>query len=186
MIYDILPFVHHVLRQHIQAGDTVVDATAGNGHDTLLLAQCVGQTGKVLAFDVQTQALAATQARLLAAQAQQQVELIHASHAQMAVFAPDDLSAVVFNLGYLPHGNKRLTTQPESSLLAIQDALNLLKINGLLVCVIYHGHETGKQEKSCLMAFFAQLPSQQYRVLQYGFVNRHHAPPFVVLVQKAA
>ncbi|XXQ68759.1 class I SAM-dependent methyltransferase [Neisseriaceae bacterium B1] len=186
MLFDILPFAHNALREYIRAGDTVIDATAGNGHDTLLLAQCVGETGRVLAFDIQAAALEATKARLAQHDLLARVQLIQAGHERMAEFVPHDVAAVVFNFGYLPRGDKAITTLPETSLQAVQSALDLLKIKGLLVAVLYDGHETGKQEKVRILDFLAQLPSHKFRVLQYGFLNRHNAPPMVVLVEKAA
>lgn len=186
MVRDILPFVHNALREQIQLGDIVIDATAGNGHDTLLLAQCVGETGRVLAFDIQAAAIEATKTRLIQHDLLSRVSLIQAGHERMAEFAPSGVAAVVFNLGYLPRGDKAITTLPETSLQAIQSTLNLLKINGLLLVVVYDGHETGKREKTQILDFFAQLPSHQFRVLQYGFLNRHNCPPMVILVEKAA
>ncbi|MDO4434720.1 MAG: class I SAM-dependent methyltransferase [Alysiella sp.] len=181
---NILSFVHQLLRSHIQAGDDVMDGTAGNGHDTLLLAQCVGNTGKVYAFDIQAAALDATAQRLQIHGLCNHVKLIQDGHENAAQYISVQLSAAVFNLGYLPSGDKNITTMPETSVQAIKVALNLLKEGGLLVVVIYHGHQTGKLEKQALERFFSQLPTQNYRVMQYALLNRPNCPPFVIAVEK--
>lgn len=84
LLSPILPFAHQLLRSRLQAGDAALDGTAGNGHDTLLLAECVGETGRVWAFDVQQQALDATRARLAAAGVAERVTLIAAGHETLA------------------------------------------------------------------------------------------------------
>ena len=90
----------------------------------------------------------------------------------------------MFNFGYLPHGDKNITTLPETSVAAVQAALNLLDKDGLLIAVVYHGHEAGKAEKAALLDYFAALPARRFSVLRYGHVNRLNAAPFVVAVEK--
>lgn len=180
----ILPFIHQQLRQTVHNGDTVVDGTAGNGHDTLMLAECVGAEGCVYAFDIQTAALAATQQRLQQHGLQQRVRLIHDSHANLAAHVPANIAAAVFNFGYLPKGDKNITTQTESSIAAVSAALSLLRPNGLLAAALYHGHEQGKPETAALLAFAAALPQQQFSVLKYEFINRQNSPPIALLIEK--
>lgn len=184
MLLDIIPFAHDVLKQYIQQGDVVVDATAGNGYDTVFLAQCVGQSGKVYAFDVQEQALQETYKRLQQNGLLEIVQLICASHDSMASYVENAVTAVIFNFGYLPRSNKKIVTLPESSLKAVDMALGLLKSGGVLVAVIYPGHEIGKQEKLVLLDYFSRLARKQYRVVQYGLLNCINEPPFVVAVEK--
>lgn len=181
---DILPFAHQILRHYIRIGDRVIDATVGNGHDTELLARCVGKQGKVYAFDIQAVALENATLRLQQLALNHQVQFIHAGHETMLDWIDTSVRAAVFNFGYLPRGDKRITTLPETSIQAVASALKLLEIGGILVAVIYHGHEIGKLEKTALMDYFSQLSTQQYRVVQYGFVNRPHCPPFLVAVEK--
>lgn len=184
MLDDILLFAHNLLAKHIAPGDTVLDGTAGNGHDTLFLAQCVGQGGRVFALDIQPAALAATRTRVAAAGLSDVLELIEDSHANVADYVLPPISAAVFNFGYLPHGDKTITTQPETSVAAVSASLDLLKTNGVLVAVIYAGHETGAREKAALLDFFAALPPKAYAVVQYAILNRHNVPPCVVAVVK--
>ena len=136
MLADIIPFAHSLLRAHIREGDCVMDGTAGNGHDTLLLAQCVGETGSVFAFDIQAAAIEATRARLAEHGLLPHVTLIQDGHQHAAQYIRQPLRAAVFNFGYLPHGDKNITTLPETSVAAVQAALNLLDTAGTPVqCV---------------------------------------------------
>lgn len=142
--------VHARLAAHLGAGDRVVDATAGNGHDTLFLARQVGARGQVWAFDVQAPALAATRERLQAAGLTDRVRLIHAGHQSMARHLPPaalgQLRAVMFNLGYLPGGDHALTTRPETTLAALQAAWDALAPGGVISLMIYRGHPGGAAE----------------------------------------
>lgn len=184
MLLPVLSFAHHLLRSHLQNGDIAVDATMGNGHDTLFLAQCVGENGRVFAMDIQETALAQTEKKLLENQLLHRVSLLKMGHEHMANHVPQGVSAMVFNFGYLPHGNHAITTLPETSLRAVQSGLNLLKTKGLMVLVIYHGHEMGQHEAVALLDYAQNLPQKQFRVLKYDFINQTNRPPFVIAIQK--
>ncbi|MFC3874047.1 class I SAM-dependent methyltransferase [Neisseria musculi] len=184
LLNNILPFAHHLLRSSIRPGESVLDGTAGNGHDTLLLAQCVGAGGKVWAFDIQAQALAQTAARLADAGIRTKVEYVCAGHETLAEYVEEPLSAAVFNFGWLPGGNKMLTTQAATSIPALTASLALLKPGGLLVAVLYPGHDAGYHEAHSVEQWAADLPQQQYAVLKYGFINRQNQPPYLLAVEK--
>ena len=177
-------FVHTLLADHVVEGASVIDATMGNGHDTLQLARLVGNTGHVYAFDIQREALAATAARLRDEQLQGRVSLIHDSHARMHEYVSEEVSAIVFNLGYLPGTDKSCATQATSTLAAIERALTLLAPGGLLLVVIYWGHEAGVREKEVLEPFVAQLSPEQYRVLRYEFMNRVNPAPYLLAIER--
>ncbi|WP_314342798.1 class I SAM-dependent methyltransferase [Simonsiella muelleri] len=183
-LQGILPFAHSLLSGCLKTGDIAVDGTMGNGNDTLFLAQLVGETGKVYAFDIQAAALLATERRLREADVLTRVSLIQVGHENLAQYVPQNVAAAVFNFGYLPRGNHAITTLPETSLQAIQSALNLLKINGLLVLVVYHGHEMGKLESHAINHFVEQLPQNAFRVLRYEFVNQANCPPYILAIEK--
>ncbi len=160
---------HAVLRAALEPGDVVIDATVGNGHDTLFLATCVGPQGQVFGFDVQSQAIEQTQLRLQAAGAAQ-VRLHLRDHAEMAAVIPQAdhgrVAAVMFNLGYLPGGEKTLVTRTETTLAAIKAAFELLEPAGLLTVIAYPGHPGGREETEALTAFFHQLSATNARVRQ--------------------
>ena len=119
-----------ILRRAVKNGDTVIDATMGNGHDTLFLCSLVGETGKVYAFDIQRDAVEATRSRLTAAGMADRAELLCIGHEKMAGKVPGPVKAVVFNLGWLPGGDHQITTRTETTLQAVRQALELLCVSG--------------------------------------------------------
>lgn len=157
---------HQLVKQHVVAGDKVIDATVGNGHDTLFLAQIVGFSGAVFGFDIQQQALLNTRQRLQQHQLDAPVRLIQASHADMPQHIPQDLNgciaAIMFNLGYLPGADKRLTTQTETTLRAIEAACDLLAEQGVMTVMVYPGHVGGGEEAQAVMRWFQSLASDKF------------------------
>ncbi|MBC1594322.1 class I SAM-dependent methyltransferase [Listeria seeligeri] len=180
----VLPFAHDTLRKVVRPGDYVVDATCGNGHDTLLLAELVGVNGHVLGFDIQQVAIAATKTRLENAAVSSQVELICASHATIPEYATTPVRAAIFNLGYLPGGDKKITTTADSTILSIQHLMELLEVGGVIILVIYHGHPEGKQEKQAVVRFCETISQQEFHVLSYQFINQQNDAPFVIVIEK--
>ncbi|MEW4487817.1 class I SAM-dependent methyltransferase [Thalassoglobus sp. JC818] len=140
---------HSLLRDVVRTGDLAIDATAGNGHDTLFLSELVGSIGRVIACDVQQEALDSTH-KLLQQHDKENVDLVLESHAtllpRIAEEAAQIASAVMFNLGYLPGGDKTRTTTADSSSVAIRAATLLLKPNGVLTVTAYVGHPGGLDE----------------------------------------
>ncbi len=155
--------VHERLATIVRLGDTVVDATSGNGHDTLALAKLVGQAGRVYAFDIQESALTATAARL-ADVGLQNVVLIHDSHANLANHVAAPISAVIFNLGYLPGGDHSLTTHADSTVRALAIACELLKPNGIVSILAYVGHPGGIEEAEAVDQFCGRLDPDRFSV----------------------
>lgn len=137
-------------QQHIRQGATVIDATAGNGHDTLMLAKAVGEQGKVFAFDIQHAALTETAKRLTNSGLIERVKLIEASHADMVKLIPEEqhsnISLVMFNLGYLPGSDKNIITDGNSTLTALDAASTLLSDDGAMSVIAYPGHSGGDSE----------------------------------------
>lgn len=183
-LVSILPFAHQLLASSLKTGDIALDGTMGNGNDTLFLAQCVGDTGRVYAFDIQAAALQATEKRLAQHQLQHRATLLQIGHQHLADYVPCNVVAAVFNFGYLPRGDHNITTLPETSIAAIEAALRVLRERGLLVLVVYHGHEMGKTEMAEIVSFVEKLPQNQYKVLRYEFINQQNCPPFVLAIEK--
>lgn len=187
MLQGILHYAHHLLEQTVTKGETVIDATCGNGNDSLFLSELTGDTGNVLAFDIQEKAIRNT-AALLAKHNKQNVTLIKDSHANVGNYLTSEkknqLGGAIFNLGYLPRGDKSIITTPDSTISAIDTILDFLKGNGLIVIVIYHGHQGGTEEKTAVLNFVSRLPQDKYHVLRYEFINQKNAPPFIVVIQK--
>ncbi len=156
----------------------------GNGHDTLFLCSLVGPSGKVYAFDVQPQAAASAGARLEEAGVRGRAELFCLGHEHMAEKVPGPVQAVMFNLGWLPGGNHSGTTQPDTTLQAVRQALGLLLPLGVLVVCVYPGHPEGARELEALSGFFSGLSPRQFNVLRHTFPNAGPGAPHCFAVQK--
>ena len=179
-----VPLAHLIMRRFVGAGDHVVDATCGNGHDTLLLAQLVGSRGRVWAFDIQKSALEATADRLADAGDFEAVELVHAGHEHMSGHCSGPVKAVVFNLGYLPGGDRTLVTRPESTLAALEQSLEILAAGGVVLITLYPGHAGGAEERTALENRLAQLPPAAFHVWRMGQINVPATAPYMILIQK--
>lgn len=181
-----VPLAHLVLRTHLREGDLAVDATCGNGHDTLLMAELVGNTGRVWSFDIQEQAIQQTAARLTETGLAGRVELLHTGHETMSEHVSGELGAVAFNLGYLPGGDQSVITRPETTLAAFGQALGLLRPGGILAVSVYPGHDGGASERRTVDAWAAALPPQAFHAWRMGQLNVSATAPYFVLVQRAA
>lgn len=150
---------HQRLADVLAPGDIAIDATAGNGHDTLFLAQQIAPGGRVHAFDIQPKALEATHMRLVQAGLAKHVTLHLAGHEKMREHLPGDLTgqvaAVTFNLGYLPGGDHDLVTCPDTTLAALVQASTLLHPGRLLSVLVYRGHAGGREEAEAVADWFA-------------------------------
>ncbi len=135
------------------------------------------------AFDVQPQALNNTRCRLQEA-GYSNVRLILDGHENLKQYVSEPLNAAIFNFGWLPGGDKSLTTRTETSIPALSAALSLLKENGMLIAVLYPGHENGKQEAEAVGQWAKNLPQEQFAVLRYGFTNRKNNPPYLLAFEK--
>ena len=149
MLERAMHYSHTLLKQAITNGDSVIDATVGNGGDTVFLASLVGPFGKVFGFDIQKEAIETTQQKLLLTGLTQQVELFQQGHETIDSVLPKNsqIAAAIFNLGYLPTSDKSIITQADTTLLAIEHILPRLRKTGLVVIVVYYGHNGGLAEK---------------------------------------
>lgn len=187
-IDSVLDFAHCLVKRALEPGDVAVDATVGNGHDTLVLAQTVGTNGQVYGFDVQAEAIDQARDRLTSAGVYDHVDLLKTGHEAMGRHLPSvhhgKVGAVMFNLGYLPGSTSSLTTSPETTLPALNDALELLRPGGVVTIVVYTGHEGGAEEAAAVDAWAADLPQRDMHALSYRFVNQGNHPPRLVAVEK--
>ena len=183
--YQITEWCHHFIREHVKQGDLCIDATAGNGNDTLLLCQLVGEQGKVIAFDIQEQAVANTRKRLEESGVSKQAEVLLESHTNMSRYAePDSVSCIVFNFGYLPGGDHALATKKDSSIEAIREGLPLLKKGGMMSLCIYSGGDSGFEERDAILSELKQLNPKRYLVVLSEYYNRPNNPPIPVMIIK--
>ncbi len=177
----------NIAHQHISAllltGDIAIDATLGNGHDALFLMTLVAPSGQVFGFDIQLAALAATQANSAGATG---LTLIHASHELMADNIPVQyhgyIKAIMFNLGYLPGGDKSIITQTESTLCALNAATALLAADGIMTIMAYPGHAGGDLEAEQIQRWCEQLDNAHYSYqICYSTVTSATAPRLFIL-----
>ena len=178
-----------IVGRYVKPGDTVIDGTMGNGHDTLALAKLVGPEGTVIAFDIQPMALENTKA-LLEAEGMKDhpgIRLILDSNANVKNYVePGEagIAAILFNLGYLPGGDKTVTTTKEETLRAVSDAVELVKPGGLVATVLYSGHEQGEEEKQALLDWAKELPAKAFHVAYISMWNQKKCPPEILLITR--
>ena len=169
----------------LEPGGRAVDAPLGNGHDALWLCGLVGETGRIYGFDVQREAVERSRARLAEAGVADRAELILDGHEHMdAHIAPESVDAVMFNLGWLPGAPNAVTTRVETTLQAVNAALNLLREDGLLTVCVYPGHAEGAREREALLAWARGLDEKVYDTMLRCYLNQSGDPPLMIAVKK--
>lgn len=168
----------------IRPGDTVVDATMGNGKDTLFLCERVGEGGHVYAFDVQAEAVARTRERIAEAGFAPRATLLLAGHETMAEHIAGPVQAVMFNLGWLPGAEHAVTTKTQTTLKAVRTATELIAPGGIVTVCVYPGHEEGARELEALLELAAGLDVRRFNVLHHRFANASSQTPQLMLIQK--
>ena len=180
---DLLTVEKSFIESHIKEGGTVVDFTMGNGHDTLWLSNKVGENGKVYAFDVQEAALISSEKLLSESGCPKNYTLILDSHANVENYVKEPICAGMFNLGYLPGSDKKITTLRQSTMAAVEAAIRLLEDGGGLLIAVYPGHEEGTLEGLMLDDYFKTLDRKKICVSKLCIVNSPTSP-FFFLVEK--
>lgn len=185
-----LDLAHMYWTKIVQKGDIVIDATCGNGHDTLKLCQLAieSATGKVYAFDNQESAIISTHRlleRCLDAESRKRVELqLHCHSLFPYAIRPQSIKLIVYNLGYLPGYNKIHTTKVSTTLQSLSAAQTLLMSGGVISVTCYPGHEEGKKEQEALLDYVSKLSPLEWSCSHQVWQNRNEAPS-LLLIQKA-
>ena len=178
-----LTIVHDFLRRHVRPGAFCIDATAGSGRDTALLCRLAGEQGRVLAFDIQDDAI--RQTRALLESEGLRAEVIQDSHANMAQYAsPGTVDCIVFNFGRLPGGDPKIFTTAASSLPAIDAGLDLLRPGGIMALALYYGKENGYDEKNAILSHLKSINDRIFTVLACDWLNRRNDPPLPIFIWK--
>lgn len=183
MQLNTLGAVHDFLKRQVRPGAVCVDATAGRGRDTALLCRLAGKRGRVLAFDIQAEAV--WQTRALLVEQGLSAEVIEDSHSNMAAYLPPETAdCVVFNFGRLPGGDPGVFTTEATSLPAIDAGLRLLKPGGAMALALYYGGANGYAERDAVLAHLHTLDPNRFSVLRCDWINRLNEPPVAIFIWK--
>lgn len=171
-------------KQLLKVEDWVIDATCGNGKDTLFLASLIPE-GRLIGLDIQEAAIRATQALLQDSLSRMDhIQLVQQSHQTFPDWIPKgSVKLIVYNLGYLPGGDKQLTTRSEETLLSVQAAAQLLINGGVITITCYPGHLEGKNEEAQLVEWSRSLSPKEWSCSHQRWLNRHESPS-LLLIQK--
>lgn len=161
-------------------GKIAIDATMGNGHDTLKLLNTVGKNGFVYSFDIQKEAIFKTE-KLINGEFDN-YKLLLRNHTEIDQIANCDL--VIYNLGYLPGKTKDITTIADTTIISLNKAISILNKNGIIIIVSYVGHKNSHQEREAVEAFLKNLDQKLFKVEKREFFNQINNPPVVYLIEK--
>ncbi len=200
---DHLDRAHRAWRDHLQPGDHVIDATCGNGQDLIaLLCEVQPESGldsnneqalvhgstprpKVFAYDIQARALHNAQYRCQEALSPQQylsIEWILRCHSDLGANEENhSISLIVYNLGYLPGGDKSLTTRMDTTLRSLYKAEKILRSGGAISVMCYPGHEEGYPEWRAIRQWAMHLPSKLWSICEHRWLNRQRSPVWIWL-----
>ena len=181
---NLLEIEKNFLIPHIKKGGVAVDFTMGNGHDTLWLSEAMGENGKVYAFDIQPQALESSRRLLETENAPQNYTLILDSHSNVLDYVSEKICIGMFNLGFLPGGDKSITTKRETTMVAIRAAIDLLDDDGALLIAVYPGHAEGTIEGELIEEELSKLNRKELCASKFKIVNSPTSPFFFVVERK--
>lgn len=206
---------HEIIKSQAKKDGIYIDATVGKGKDTLFLCELAGESGRVLAFDIQEEALEITRELLRHSgfwktmcgtiikaggykkenndkeninkdMTASRLRLILDGHEHMDQYAETEtIDVICFNFGYLPGGDHNISTKPETSITAIEKGLKLLKSGGMMSLCIYSGGDTGFEEKEAVLSYVRKLSSKEYTVIVNEYYNRENHPPMPVFIFKS-
>lgn len=175
---------HQFIRPKLATASLVVDATAGNGKDTLFLAENTAPTAVVWAFDIQQQALTKTEQLLNKQLLIDKVRLVLDSHANITNYITQPIDAVMFNLGYLPGGDQKINTCPDTTINAIAHSMQLLRVGGLMTVAAYPGYEHGRLECQSVHEYLTSLKQETFAIACWSMVNQRNNPPVLYIIEK--
>ena len=167
---------HDIIDNYLENKNIAIDATLGNGYDTDFLEE---KFNKIYSFDIQKEAC--DNYRL---KEKDNVILINDSHHKFLDYINEKVDCIMYNLGFLPGGNKEITTLHETSLESIKCGINILNSGGIMTICIYRGHYEGKLEESCILSFLKDLDKKQYGVMLHSYLNRDIKAPMLAVIEK--
>lgn len=171
-----------ILASHLRPGMTAVDATCGNGNDSLFLAALTGPDGALYACDIQPVAVETTARRLEEAGYREGVHVFRMDHARFDEpgVLPDQADCFMYNLGYLPGSDHAVRTQAKSTLLSLRAALSRLAPGGIITLCLYpHNPE----EIEAVRGWCRELTGE-FSAFEVERLNRHQPPVLIVIVRE--
>lgn len=185
-IVNILKISREFIEKNLPVGSKVVDCTVGNGNDTEILLKAIGKNGQLIGFDIQNKAIESTRNRLIMkGYSLDNVRLIEDGHENIDKYV-DSADLIIYNLGYLPRGDKDIVTKGDTTIESLKKAINVLKPGGLILIASYIGHEGGLSENILLEKFLSDLNQKQYNVLKNSFINQKNKPPILYIIEKSS
>ena len=181
---DLLDLQKHFILSHLKEGDIAVDFTMGNGHDTEFLSKTVGEYGHVFAFDIQEAALASTSDNLKKANCPNNYTLILDSHHNVKKYVDVPIKAGMFNLGYLPGSDKKVTTMRTTTLPAIEAAIDLMDKDAIILVAVYPGHKEGEEEGKLICEYLSTLSRHKVCATKINILNSPTSPFFIIIENK--
>lgn len=175
-VTDVSELSHHIIKNFCTSFNIAVDATLGNGYDSDFLSE---NFSKVYAFDIQKYAIDNYKEKN-----KNNVCLINDSHENFCKYIDEKVDCIIYNLGFLPGGDKKLTTKSQSTLNSLEASLGILDTGAIVTIAIYRGHEEGKKEEEVVINYVKNLPKNKYGVILHSFLNRDNNPPLLVVIEK--
>lgn len=175
-VTDVSKLSHYIVKNFCINFNVAVDATLGNGYDSDFLSK---NFAKVYAFDIQKCAVDKYTEKNI-----NNVYLINDSHENFSKYINEKVDCIMYNLGFLPGGDKKVTTRWESTLKSLEDALNIIDKGAIVSIALYRGHEEGKKEEEVVINYVEKLPKNKYGVMIHSFANRDNNPPILIIIEK--
>jgi Putative rRNA methylase len=175
-INNISDIGHFIIDNYLENKRVAIDATLGNGHDTDYLSS---KFQRVYAFDIQK-----NPCEVYISKKKENVKVINDSHHKLKDYVKEPVDCIIYNLGYLPGGDKNITTLYETSLFSIKIGLELLDYGGIMVICIYRGHNEGKKEETCILSYVKNLPKNEFGVMGHSYLNRDINAPTLIIIEK--
>ncbi|MCR3955753.1 MAG: class I SAM-dependent methyltransferase [Gudongella sp.] len=173
-------FTEILMERFVSEGKVCVDGTVGNGHDACKLAGLVGESGFVYGFDIQAEAIVSSQTLIESRGLENRVRLIQDTHENMEIHVPDQIDFIIYNLGYLPGGDKTIRTESNAIIKSMEKSLRIMKPGAVMLVTAYRGHQGGLDEYIAVKKYLRSLPQRSYNVFEFSFINQKNNPPITI------
>lgn len=173
---DVSIISHYIIKEFLENKEVAIDATLGNGYDTDFLSSIFK---KVYSFEIQKSACDEYIKRK-----SDNVTIINDSHYLLKQYVDEPIDCIMYNLGFLPGGDKNITTKCETSFMSIKEGIDLLSHGGIMTICLYRGHEEGKEEEKIILPYLGLLPKSKFGVMYHSFFNRSEESPILIVVEK--